>query len=279
MLRKILILSACLALAACGQSYTPNGGPYAMRFLRQPRQDGSNQSFSYDHALSVTMPRGSISPRFERARDACLKDASLGCTLISASFNQSEGEDSSVYGELDVALPHANIAKFEKSLLAPIGGETPGAATVTARSTSAENVTQQASDSTRKLAQLTDYRDRLAVLAKRPTLSVDDTIKIDVELSKAQSELDDAKAKQSDVAGRIAKERVSISLGETPEAGDAFRPVGRAWEDGVQIFGDSLASALRFLIGVVPWLPIILGVFFLARWLWRVARRKPAAGS
>jgi hypothetical protein len=274
-MRKFWMTAAVLSLlAGCGPSPALyDGGGLAMRAdLMRPRE---NQDFSYNHFLSVAMGRDSIKPRFERAQDRCLHDAKLDCTLISASINAADnGEYAGPSAILVVSLPHDRIADFERDLLAPVAGE--GAATVRSRSTTAENVSGESADASRKLAQLTDYRDRLAALAKRPGLSVDDLIKVESELSKAQGDLDDAVSQKNSLGERVAKERLSVSLEMRPGVDDAFRPVGRVWRSSVQLFGQSTASALQFLIQVIPWLPLIIGALFLVRWLWRIARRRPA---
>jgi len=270
-MRKLFVVGLlALTLAGCGRSPSYYGGGLAMQALVRPEPE---QQFSYNHDLSLGMSRDTIKPRFERAQNACLRDTALGCTLIVASINMSEEMPvygSGSYAEILVSLPHSEVAEFEKDVIAPINGE---GAIVTSRSTSAENVSKDATDAIRKVAQLTDYRDRLAALAKRSNLSVDDLIKVQSELSKAQSDLDDATSQKKDVSERAVKERLSIHFGEKPGLADAFRPVGQVARDAVRLFGESTANALQFLIQIVPWLPIIVVAFFLSRWFWRLARR------
>jgi hypothetical protein len=192
----------------------------------------------------------------------------------------SDNQYTGASAHLTVALPHARLGNFEQELFVPVAGEGSGAAQVHSRSTTAENVTQEASETQKKLTQLTAYRDRLVAMEKRPNISVSDSLRIESELAKVLGDLEAAKSQQMDVANRVAKERLSISLLERPGFSDAFRPVGRVWKDGVHLFGDSTASALQFLIQLIPWLPLVAGGFFLVRWLWRVSRRqRPNAPS
>ncbi|HUO91679.1 MAG TPA: DUF4349 domain-containing protein, partial [Rhizomicrobium sp.] len=172
--------------------------------------------------------------------------------------------------------PHNKVAAYEKDLVAPVTGEKSGDAAITSRSTTAQNVTQEATAADRKIAQLSDYRDRLQSLLKRPGLSVDDLIKVESELSKTQSDLDDALSQKTDVDNRLAREQVSISLNERAIPAGAFTPVADVWQNAVDILGESTASALRFVIGIVPWLPLLVGAIFLIRWVWRIARRRPS---
>jgi predicted small lipoprotein YifL len=279
MTRKIFaVLPLVLALTACGR-----GGPHYyggnVRAMMVRPDESTNQSFSYDHMLDVAMARDNVAPRYERTRDRCLRDVALHCTLLSATIDLSSGDEagSGNTATIVASLPHDKIAGFEAGVLAPIAGQ--DNATVRSRSTTAENVTQESGDATRKVTQLTDYRNRLAEIAKRPGLSVDDLIKVEGELAKAQSDLDEATSKKEDVGDRATRERVTVSMEEHAGVGDAFRPVGRIWRSSLELLGESTASALQFLIELIPWLPVIAGASFLVRWLWRIARRRPAVAQ
>ena len=222
----ILLLSPFL-LFGCGRSadkpvFTQTFSPE----LRAPMPDtvvannanntiSTNALFSYMHTLMLEMPHAGVEPRYERARQRCLHDAMLSCKLISASFDKQEGETGLGYSaQLVVALPHDKIAAYEKDLVSPVGGS--DAATITSSTTAAQNVTQDAATAGLKVAQLSDYRDRLLALLKRPNLSVDDLIKVEGELAKTQSDLDEALSQKTDIDDRVAREQMSITLGEKP---------------------------------------------------------------
>jgi len=173
-----------------------------------------------------------------------------------------------------VQLPHAGLAPFERALLTPVRGEKPGDAVMVSRQTQAQSVETQASDTGRKVAQLTGYRDRLAALEKRSDLSVDDLIKLEGEESRVQSELDAATGQQHTLTDGIAREDVTIQLNETPEIAESVGPITQAWRDAGETLALNAASALRFVIAALPWLPIIAaGIFAVAR-LWRLFRRR-----
>jgi hypothetical protein len=224
------------------------------------------------------MPHGAVSPRFTRARDLCLQNKALACKLVSANFSQGDGTpDSATSASLEVQLPHAALAPFEHAVLAPVRGEKPGDAVVVSRQTQAQSVETQAADTGRKVAQLTGFRDRLAALEKRPNLSVDDLIKLEGEESRVQSELDAATGLQRTLSDGIAREDVTIQLNETPAPVETVGPIAQAWRDAGDTLAENTASALRFAIGAVPWLPILaLAIFLIAR-LWRLFRRRRVA--
>lgn len=241
-----------------------------------PRGD----AFAYSHAIRIEMQRATIRPRFERARDRCLQDTTISCTLVAASINIDENTNyPSSYAQLVVLLPHDKVDPFADSLLQPLNGESAGSAQLRSRSTQAGNVTKQAADVGRRLTQLTDYRDRLTALSRRADAKVDELIKLASELSTAQSNVEQWAAQQRDVSERVAKERLTISLSERPGVGDAMRPMLLAGSAAIETFSASAATALSFVIWSIPWLPILALAFFVLSRLWNFTRRRRAAAA
>jgi hypothetical protein len=274
MLRKAFVCVAALAvLAGCGPYGPSNYGGYnAAPMLMERAANG--QFFAYSHVLSLVMSHDSVKARFDKARDKCLKDAALKCTLIGASISDEAVPSYGTGGALArlvVALPHDQVAAFEEALMQALPQDGSQKLVVASHSTSAENVSNAVSDTDRKIVQLTTYRDRLAALAKRSDLGVADLMKIEAELSKVQGDLDAALAEKRDLAERAGKEQLTVSLQETQ---DRTAPLARVWRNAGDTLIDSSADALGFLIRALPWLPVVgAGVLFVS-WLWRLRRRK-----
>jgi uncharacterized protein DUF4349 len=266
--------ASILLLAGCSErnaAYAPPPPapppPPAMAFAAEA------QSFSYSHTLWLSIPKGTIEPRFERARDACLQNAELHCNLISASINRNDNAYSTyANAALLVSLPHDQIGAFETILRSPLNAESPDAVTVTSRSTQQQNVTRDAADTDSKIAELTNYRDRLAALQDRPGLNVAELIQAAAELSKTQSQLDQLQRHSRDTRERIAREQLSVNLAERVGA-SIFEPVNRALANVRENFVRSLADAVEFLVGVVPWLPIYGAGLYVLAWSVRRMRR------
>jgi hypothetical protein len=284
MRRIALICCVALALAACGRSNhreaaisLPDTNAATLDELRAPAASvpspdvgisgNSNALFSLQHDLTVAMPRNSVAARFQAARDACLKDKSLQCTLASASLTESDA----VSAELQVALPHDEVAIFEKRLLKRLPQDGVGHAEITASNTTTENQTQSAADIDRELAQATAYRDSLEALAKRSGLTVDEVIKIHSELAQAQTAVDTAEAAKRASATDIGLERMNISLQETFVPPPAPSPFTDFWRNAAAVLATSTAEMLLAVIGVLPWVPIV----FLGVWVvYRILRRR-----
>jgi hypothetical protein len=284
MVRQSILFLACAALlVACNRSPLLSGpsrpeAPAELRMAAPPPPDiaigggAGAQQFSYSHTWTLVMAHDAVAARFDRAREFCLRDTALDCKLVSANLNNSGGDNPYSYAELQVLLPHGMLDRFEKALLAPVGHEKSGDAVLQSRNTQAQSVENEAGDAGQKVAQLTAYRDRLAQLAARPNLSVDDIIKLEAEQARVQGELDDALSHKRDLSDSIARESLSITLSERapPQAG----PVTQALQNAGETFLYSTAVAVGFVIGVVPWLPIIAAAIYLLLWLLRLFRRR-----
>ena len=246
--------------------------------------DGSNapqaqagESYTYDHNLTVSMASDFIKARFERARDRCQNDPGLKCKVTMASYRVlGEPNAPLPVANLSVSLPHDSVVAFEDSLLALLPDESKDDVVVKSRQTNAQNVTNQVRDIAARLSQLSNYRDRMADLAKRRNASTDDLIKIEAEISRTQSEIEQIEAQRRDLADRIAKENLTISFEAQSTVGDAFQPVSDVWQSSLRLMAESAASALGFVIGIVPWIPVFLLGYFLFRFVWR-RTRKPSA--
>jgi Domain of unknown function (DUF4349) len=238
------------------------------------KQVQSGESYVYDHNLTVSMASEHIKARFERARDRCQNDPALKCKITSASFRLVGEPDAPLpVANLSVALPHDAVAPFEEGLVALLPGESKDDVVIRARNTNAQNVTNQVRDIEARLAQLTNYRDRMMELSKRGGAKTDDLIKIEGEISRTQSEIEQIEGQRRDLAERIAKENLSISFEAQSTVGDAFQPVRDVWQESLRVMGNSAAAALGLIVAIIPWIPLFLGAYVLVRWLWRRARR------
>lgn len=232
----------------------------------------TGEAFVYDHSLSLSMASDFIKARFERARSHCQDDIALKCRVTSASFQLLGGPDAPMpTATLQVALPHAAIEPFIAALMESLPGEDKGDVVIRSRNTTAENVTNQVRDIEGKLGQLRDYRKRMQDLADRRNASTEDLIKIQGEISRTQSEIDQIESQKRNLAERIARENLSIMFEAQSTARDAFQPVREVWQGALRTLADNTASAIGLVIGMIPWIPLLIGAYFAFRWFWRRA--------
>jgi hypothetical protein len=282
-LSRIAGLALLLVLGGCNKSSSvPPVAPLAAvprmaGVAPSPISDAAaarNAKLAYTHDLQLEMPAASVKPRYDRAVDRCLKNAKLDCVVLNTNF--STGEQFSAprpTAMLTVRLAHDAVAPFEEDLLAPVAGEAAGDAILRSRSTVADDLTGAIEDVEQRQAQLTDYRDRLTELAKRPDVTVEDLIKIESEISSTQSQLEAITAQKKALDQRVDTESLSIYFGPRDTLGDFSDPIVQAWHQASQVLGESTATALSFVVAALPWLPIAAIVLLLVRLIFRRWRR------
>ncbi len=231
-------------------------------------------NLAYTHNLAIEMADQMVAPRFERGRTACLEDRSLNCNLLEASItvgNANAGIRPTA--RLSVRLPHDSVTRFKSLLLEPLPNEAPGEPSLRRSSTNAEDLTFQISDTERRLAQATDYRERLTVVSRRTDAKVDELIKVQQTLSEVQSSIEAMTVETRQLNTRVDTELLNISLAAYEPLTSVASPLGGAWRDAARALGESTASAFLFVVVLLPWLPLVaLGGAGLV-WLWRFMRR------
>ena len=165
-------------------------------------------------------------------------------------------------------------------MLKLLPGEQASDVALLTRSTSAEDLTAVIQDGDRRLAQLTDYRDRLNQLAKRADAKVDDMIKVEGELSTTQSQIEELSAEQKRLNQRVATELETVQITGRVTVGRGS-DIAETWHRAGEILDSSVAQALGFLIAAVPWLITVVValvllpiVRVLVRVLWGVGRKR-----
>ncbi len=280
--RWLGVAALLLLLAGCGPN--PGGTAARQETAAAPAgaaaatlavSRGGHEKLAYSHELKLEMPAASVQPRYERTRNLCAGDAEPGCIILEAGLDTGRTDDDddgpSPRAWLTVRLPHAAVAAFEASLLAPLAREKPGDVALLSHRTTAEDLTKAIADTGQRQKQLLDYRDRMTALAHRKDAQVADLVTIEGELSKVQSELETIAGEQKGLDERVATERLEVEFRSKFRPGSDFRSVVRTWREASDMLNQSTADALRFAIGSLPWLPILgAGLVFvrliLRRW-------------
>jgi hypothetical protein len=280
MLRKVgLCLVAVLIVAGCGKSDEQDkevqlAMPNSYAGINKPmvpppafvpppdmvvQTDAPNALFSLKHNLTVAMARDAVAPRYQAARDACVKDKALKCVLTSASLTTGR----EMRGELQVALPHEQVATFEKRLMRPVREDGDAKPDITSRATSVENETQRVADTERQLSQAVAYRDKLEELSKRPNLSVEEVLKLHEALTEAQTAVENAAAAKRAAQSDVRLEKMDVTLEErvAPVETSAFAGF---WQNAGRVFMASLAEMLLRIVNALPWLPLALALAWVA---------------
>lgn len=295
MLRLVCVVTVVIALGGCGKreesadqaSFAAGSAPAPApdRMMagnaEAKRSQSEGPKLAYSHNLSIETKADTVKQRFEQVRDACVSGAVPGCVLLNARIAETPAgfrQASHPVASLSVRLSHEGVAPFEQAVLKPLPGEQASDLAVISRSTSAEDLTAAIQDGDRRLAQLTDYRDRLTLLAKRADAKVDDLIKVQSELSTTQSQIEELTAEQKRLGQRVDTELETVEITGKVAVGRGS-DIAEVWHRSAQILDSAVADSLQFLISAVPWIVTFLVVMVLlpivrvvVRVLWRLGR-------
>lgn len=289
MLRPVCAIAVLLALSSCGRSETADQASFAAASAPAPmmnrmaeadkKVEPEGPKLAYSHNLSIETKADMVKQRFEQVRDACVSGTIAGCVLLNASIEEV-GFDRGRHpvASLSVRLTHEAVGPFEQAVLKPLPGEQASDVAVVSRSTSAEDLTAAITDGDRRLAQLTDYRDRLTVLAKRADAKVEDLIKVQSELSSTQSLIEELTAQQKRLGERVATELETVQITGKVAVGQGSE-IAEVLHRSAKILDGAVAASLQFLIAAVPWIVTVMVVMILlpvvrilVRILWRIGR-------
>ncbi|PXW65983.1 DUF4349 domain-containing protein [Methylobacterium sp. B4] len=275
----LALLPVCALLAGCSdREREPADAAAPAPFVSPARQgeaarnaDRNAAKLAYRHDLTVGLAPERVAPHFAAARDRCLGEAD--CRLMLSSIRDGGGT-SQPQAQVQVRLPHAAVAGYVAFVTAPLPGEAAGDVALIEQATRAEDLTAAIADTGRRLTQLTDYRDRLTALSQKPDNRAEDLIKIAGELAEVQSQIEEAEGRRRGLDERVDTEIVTVNFRTTRARAGAFAPVQEVWARSGPILGESAASALRFTVASLPWLPLVLFAALLLRLVWRIRRRR-----
>jgi hypothetical protein len=242
-------------------------------FIPSPQQ-GAGLHLAYRHEISLQLPAAALPAHFAAARDRCLNPATH-CILLSASLSTEptpeDGGSALQHADLQLRLPHDQVAPFANALTEPLPGEPAGEIRVMRQSTEAADLGGPTTDVAQRVNQLTEYLASLKAMAQRLTISVSDLVKIESETAQAQTQIEQAQAEQRDLALRVDTEELSIDFEPAPQAiQPAPDPITQTLAGTNETLRRSAADALQVTIEALPWVPLAL-VGLLALLLVRLA--------
>ncbi len=238
-------------------------------------QEGAGLHLAYIHEIGLELPGELLVAHFNAARDKCANDAALHCLLMHAEIGPSQGgylrnaaglPDTA---SLQVRLSHDLVTGFAAALTQSLPGEAAGVVRVVRQASTADDLGQPVADAGQVVAQLTSYLAALKVLGSRLTISVSDQVKVAEETARAQTQLDEAQARQRELSLRVDTEEVDVVFTAARPVVQASDPVRQVLAGAQDSLRRNAAEVLAFGIAAVPWVPVgMVGLLL----LWVVRR-------
>lgn len=231
----------------------------------QERRIAEVQSWQYELSPKA------LKSTWEAQRDACLT-LNQACEILQANLATRGHIDGAQHGTLELRVARAALQGFEAAL------ESTGPAPAE-KSVFREDRTLQWTDLQSRKQSAEQLRDRLqAMVTNHQTDKLGDLLALERELNRVQSTLDSMTAQARVMAGETEKVRINISYRSTPQtvAQDIWHPIRDAWHDMGSTFAHSVAGALLFVAGSLPWIVIIVPLWVGLRKAWGTIKRRLA---
>jgi hypothetical protein len=288
MLKK-LILIVCLVLIACGKQGegvpTESAAPANVGIAPAPMTDrvqgGAEQGLTeasepkkvsgevkryleLRHHLTIETAAEQLQASFDAAIQHC---EALSCEMLNANFNRATPYNPPS-ASISVRIPPRNVSVFLEGLAQH--GE------IVSHSRESEDKTNQVVDTDARIKNLTELRDRLRNMLTDKSAKFRDLIEVERELANTQSELDSIVSQRKVLAQETDLVLVNIDFTATQGVTEQgfFAPVARALKEAGHVMMESLASVITFVVSVIPWLLVILPLFYLARKCWAKFKAK-----
>jgi hypothetical protein len=165
-------------------------------------QRDSEKYLAYIHSLGVKVEKSTLEKKYESVISACADDRKNKCTILDS--NSYTGNYVSATIRLRI-LPQG-----VENIVAVASAN----ANITSQSTKVEDLAKTIIDTDKRIAMLTDYRDRLIALEGKAGNDIDALIKVSLELAKTQSNLEKATGESAYLLQRVNMDIISISFNE-----------------------------------------------------------------
>lgn len=268
----VITLNGCSKYA--GPSAQLAASPDAPGFSRAapggasvPAQGEAKRYIASVHEITLASSAGNLQKQFAAIQAECLK---LGCDILEAkqTFDAPHQPDEAT---LVARVPPQSFDTFLAT--------TKSHGKILSHHSASEDKTAQVIDVEAKIKNLEALRDRVKELLAKRTGDLKETLDAEKQLAETQSELDSINGQRRMLALQTDMVRVKIDLVvQTLAAERSFAaPVSEALKESGTVFMYSLGALITLLVGALPWVALIVAMFFAIRRIRRArsARIKP----
>ena len=225
---------------------------------------------AYRYGYGLVMPSAAVKSTSDKHMQICRDAGAALCQVTGSNTNSYSEED--IRANLSMRAQPEWLQTFVSGMKADMS-EIDGR--IQNENTSVEDLTRSILDTDARLKAKRTLRTRLENLLETRNAKLPDLLALERELARVQAEIESATANLKALRARVSMSVVNITYTSERVAvsRSSVSPIGEALKDFVGIVSEGLASVIRFLAALLPWMIFVItpGVFLL-RWFWR--RRK-----
>lgn len=231
------------------------------------------QFIAYTHALGLSLPKIAVEPMYNAHIEACRSAGPARCLVTNSNLRKQDEER--VYGDLYLRATEDWITAFNATLDSDVAA---AKGDITARNSTATDLTTQIVDTDARLkAQLT-LRDRLLELLENRDGELKDFLEIERELARVTGTINSIEANLKALKHRVSMSTFTISYQPkiSSLAPSQFEPLSNAFGEFFYNLSAALGSVITAFAVGLPWMILIgLMIFIWLRLIWpRVRRNK-----
>ena len=226
---------------------------------------------AYRCGYGLVMPSTAVKSTADKHMQTCRNAEPNKCQITGSSANSYSDED--IRANLSLRADPKWLEGFVADMRADIANVK---GRIESENTSVEDLTRAILDTDARLKAKRTLRTRLEALLATRDAKLPDLLALERELARVQAEIESATANLKALRSRVSMSVVNIDYSSERAAisRSSLSPIGKALKDFVGILSASLATFIRMLAAVLPWLLLIVPGFFFGCRVWR--RRKKA---
>ena len=141
-----------------------------------------------------------------------------------------------------------------------------------------EDVTAQYVDLDARIRNKKRLEERILTLLDRSAGKINELIEVERELGRVRGEIEQMQSMFRSLQSRIKMTTVTINAREErgyepPQAPSFGSRIGKAWSNSLYGISEGLKNLMIGLVGIIPWLVLIIPTVLLVRFGWRRWRR------
>lgn len=153
--------------------------------------------------------------------------------------------------------------------------------TITGRELSTQDVSEEAVDLAARLANKKHTEQRLTKLLEERVGKLDELLSFEREIDRVREEIERLEGRQRFLQDRISLCTISLSVSTRTDAPVVQSPtfavrISETWSSSVVALRECFEQLVLFVVGLVPWLPMLLVVGYLVYRMARAAYRRLA---
>jgi hypothetical protein len=262
----LILGSLLLTAAGCDKAAKTSETRSVSAYMLAAPERSTQRFIAVHHKLEVIAPEASLPKAWESVITYC---GTIECTVVSSNLVRKTG-DAAPSGSVSLRVSPGDVKKLFDQV------EKQGQ--IAQHATESEDKTTTVLDTEARIKNLASFRDSLRSMQTKPSVSVKDLVDIQQQLTEVQSQLDSETAQRKILANET--EKVSVDITFAAERGRTSRSAWTPIWDALRESGSDLAASVAWLITaivtIIPWLVLIVPLFWLLGKFWRRFRRKPS---